>query len=120
MAISKEKVKLLQARIRKAIAVKKPARRRRIRQTLNNFTVIVTNAAGVPRDTTGWTAVLSRVGSQPRTVQFDDFGVAQFNITTLTTVSYTLRVRDGENVLQAQRNVPADVQAYVVRLTTLV
>ena len=89
--------------------------KKKIKQTLERFHVIATNANGIPLDTPGWTATLTRVGTT-RTADFDDFGVARFNINTLTTVSYTLRVRNADGEQQAQRAVPADLEVIVVRI----
>ncbi|NMO94368.1 hypothetical protein [Paenibacillus lemnae] len=90
-------------------------RRRRIRQTLDRFVVIATNNNDVPRTTTGWTATLTR-GTTTITANFDDFGVARFDtISTLTTVSYVLRIRNADGELQVTRNVPADREVYVAR-----
>ncbi|CAG7644477.1 hypothetical protein ACFQI7_09830 [Paenibacillus allorhizosphaerae] len=101
----------------KKIGVTAPkVRRRRIRQTLDRFHVIAVNANLVPVTTTGWTAVLTR-GDTTETANFDSFGVARFNnLTTLTNVSYTLRVRNADGVQRAQRSVPADLEAIVIQV----
>ncbi|WP_410511926.1 hypothetical protein PaeBR_18015 [Paenibacillus sp. BR2-3] len=107
---------------KKALMAKKvkaaaPRKRRRIRQTLDRFIVLATNLAAtpVPRDTTGWSASLT-TGGTTVTADFDDFGVVRFpTISTLTTVSYTLRIRNAEDVVLVTRTVPADREFYVAR-----
>jgi len=108
--------------IKKAIMVQRVRaaapknQRRKIKQVLPNFTVIATDLNNIPRQTTGWTATLSRPGTADITANFDEFGVAVFTtIATLTTVSYTLRVRNADNTLLATRSVPADREVFVVR-----
>ncbi|WP_248925976.1 hypothetical protein [Paenibacillus hamazuiensis] len=102
--------KVLMKKVRKVVKKKK-----RALQTLGNLHIIVTNNNGVPRETTNWTATVTRPGVT-MTANFDDFGVARFNIATLTTVSYTLRVRNANGDLVATRLIPEDVEAYVVRI----
>ncbi len=98
----------------RASALKK-RKRIRIRQTLERFHVIATNLNNIPRDTTGWTANLTR-GGVTTTANFDDFGVARFpTINTLTTVSYVLRIRNADGDLLATRSVPADLEVFVAR-----
>ncbi|WP_052098330.1 hypothetical protein [Paenibacillus stellifer] len=116
---------MIKATVKKTVAVKKPSasrakavaprRRRRIRQTLDRFVVIATNLNSVPRDTSGWTAELSR-NNTTITADFDDFGVARFtSISTLTTVSYILRIRDDNGTVLTTRTVPANREVYVAR-----
>ncbi|KAI7255709.1 hypothetical protein KC345_g11090, partial [Hortaea werneckii] len=77
---------------------------------LGNFIVLAVNNNNVPYETQGWTATLTRSSGTVITAQFDDFGVAQFNtISTLTTVSYTLRVIDADNVQRTQKFVPSNL-----------
>ncbi|MDF2723613.1 MAG: hypothetical protein K0Q59_3288 [Paenibacillus sp.] len=98
--------------VKRAAAVKK---KRRIRQTLDRFHVIATNLNNIPRDTTGWTATLTR-GTTTITAPFDDFGVARFNtITTLTNFAYVLRIRNADGEQQTQKSVPADLEVFVAR-----
>jgi hypothetical protein len=118
MALTRKQVEMKKAIIKKLIAskMKKVSKKKKIRQNLDNLTIIVTNAAGVPRDTTGWTATLTR-GTTTRTANFDDTGVAVFKIATLTEFAYTLRVRNEDGELQGSaKSVPANIEAYVLRL----
>ncbi|WP_159883189.1 hypothetical protein [Paenibacillus puerhi] len=108
---------------KRASLVRKPkaaARsRRRVRQVFDRFHVVVTNSAGIPRDTTGWTAVMTRTGGTTQTANFDEFGVARFtNLVAPTNFSYTLRVRnaDGDLVSGTPKSVPADLEVVVVRI----
>lgn len=102
--------------VKKARAAAVRPRRRRIRQVLNNFIVLAINTNNVPYETQGWRATLTRSSGTTITAQFDEFGVAQFNtISTLTSVSYTLRIFDADNVQQVQRFVPANREFYVAR-----
>ena len=104
--------KVMKMRKLKASALKK---KRRIRQTLERFHVIATNLNNAPRDTSGWTAALTR-NNVTTTADFDDFGVARFpTINTLTTVTYVLRIRNADGELQAQRSVPPDREVFVAR-----
>ncbi|WP_207952945.1 hypothetical protein [Paenibacillus agricola] len=96
----------------KASALKK---KKRIRQTFDRLHVIATNLSNAARDTTGWTATLTR-GTTTIRADFDEFGVARFGtISTLTTVSYVLRIRNADGDLLATRNVPADIEVFVAR-----
>ena len=107
----------------RALAAKKakaaaPRKRRRIRQTLDRFIVVAigTNAAGTPKDTTGWTATLTRTGNAPIPAEFDEFGVARFpTVTTLTTVPYLLTLRDENGNPIRSFNVPSDREFFVAR-----
>lgn len=104
---------------RAAIAAKvRPSavrKRRRIRQTLDRFIVVATNLNNIPKDSSGWTASLTG-GGNTVTADFDDFGVVRFpTISTLTTISYILRIRDANNNVLATRTVPADREFYVAR-----
>ncbi|WP_238654702.1 hypothetical protein [Paenibacillus piscarius] len=102
--------------VKKARAAAVRPRRRRIRQVLNNFIVLAINTNNVPYETQGWRATLTRSSGTTVTAQFDEYGVAQFNtISTLTSVSYTLRIFDADNVQQVQRFVPANREFYVAR-----
>ncbi|MFD2876700.1 hypothetical protein ACFTAO_13175 [Paenibacillus rhizoplanae] len=98
----------LMAKKARAAAVVRP-KRRRIRQVLNNFIVLAVNNNNVPYETQGWTATLTRSSGTVITAQFDEFGVAQFNtISTLTSVSYTLRIIDADNNQRTQKFVPSN------------
>lgn len=112
--------------IKRAIMIKKlraaalNKKKKRIRQTLDRFHVIATlaNLANTPHDTAGWTATLTRTGITPITANFDDFGVARFaTVTTLTTVSYTLTIRNENDVVLFTRTVPADREVFVARFS---
>ena len=90
-------------------------KKRRIRQTLDRFIVVATNLSNVPKDSTGWTASLT-TGATTVTADFDDFGVVRFpTISTLTTVSYILRIRNANGDVLVTRNIPADREFYVAR-----
>ncbi|SDK93054.1 hypothetical protein [Paenibacillus jilunlii] len=90
-------------------------RRRRIRQTFDRFVVLATDLNNVPKDSTGWTASLTS-GSTTVTADFDEFGVVRFpTISTLTTVSYLLRIRDAAGNQLTQKNIPANREFYVAR-----
>ncbi|MDF2859378.1 MAG: hypothetical protein K0Q87_5229 [Neobacillus sp.] len=98
----------------RASALKKK-KRIRIRQILDRFHVIATNLNNIPRETTGWTAALTR-GATTTTANFDEFGVARFpTIATLTTVSFVLRIRNADGDLLVTRSVPADLEVFVAR-----
>ncbi|ASA23241.1 hypothetical protein [Paenibacillus donghaensis] len=106
---------LLSSKLRSAAA---PRKRRRIRQTLDRFIVVAVNANSTnsPKDTSGWTATLTPETGAPITADFDDFGVARFTtISTLTDVSYTLRIRNANNMVLVTRAVPANREFYVAR-----
>ena len=114
-ALKKRQLQILMLRTMqaKAAAAAAKKRKRRIRQTLDRFVVVATNTANVPRDTSGWTATLTR-GTSTFNASFDDFGVARFEtIPTLTTVSYVLRIRNEDGDLLVTRNVPADREIYI-------
>lgn len=99
----------------RAAAAVRP-KRRRIRQVLNNFIVLAVNNNNVPYETQDWKATLTRSSGTVITAQFDEFGVAQFGtISTLTTVSYTLRIIDADNVQRTQKFVPSNREFFVAR-----
>ncbi|WP_405110282.1 hypothetical protein MHH28_00445 [Paenibacillus sp. FSL K6-1217] len=101
---------------KKARAAAVRPKRRRIRQVLNNFIVLAVNNNNVPYETQGWMATLTRSSGTVITAQFDEFGVAQFNtISTLTSVSYTLRIIDADNVQRTQKFVPSNREFFVAR-----
>lgn len=90
-------------------------KKRRIRQTFDRFVVLATDLNNVPKESAGWIAALTR-GTTTTTAPFDDFGVARFpTITTLTTVSYVLRIRDADGNQLTLKNVPADREFFVAR-----
>lgn len=108
--------KALMAKKANARVVKKVVRqRRRVKQTFDRFVVLATSLGNVNKDTTGWTASLT-TGAVTVTTDFDDFGVARFpTITTLTTVSYTLRIRDEAGNLLTTKSVSANREFFVAR-----
>ncbi|MEK5448977.1 hypothetical protein [Paenibacillus sp. FSL R7-0331] len=94
---------------------KKVVKRKRIKQTFSRFVVLATSTGNVNKDTTGWTASLTS-GAVTTTTDFDDFGVAQFpTISTLTTVSYVLRIRDEAGNLLTTKSVSANREFFVAR-----
>ncbi|WP_277470256.1 MULTISPECIES: hypothetical protein [unclassified Paenibacillus] len=100
---------------RKTNAKKVVKRKRRIKQTFSRFVVLATSTGNVNKDTTGWTASLTS-GTVTTTTDFDDFGVAQFpTISTLTTVSYVLRIRDEAGNLLTTKSVSANREFFVAR-----
>lgn len=112
---AKAAAKKTQLAKRKPLAKKPAAKRRRVRQTFNNLVVLATNFNGVPKETTDFTATLTR-GSDTFTAFFDDTGVAVFNgVSTLTEVSYVLRIRNDNNVQVFQGTVPANREFFVAR-----
>lgn len=114
-----EKKALLAKRImmaKKARAAAVRPKRRRIKQIFTNFVVLAVDTSNVPYETQGWTATLTRTSGASFSALFDEFGVAQFNnVNAPTTVSYTLRIRDADNSLLTQRNVPASREFFVAR-----
>lgn len=81
----------------------------------SHLTILWVQNNGVPFDTTGFTARLSRGGTLVSTASFDRYGVARFNnINTLTTVSYTLRLFSPSGVLFRTRTIPAGVETFAV------
>lgn len=85
------------------------------RRVLNRLTVVWVNRRGVPFDTSGFNAVLSRGTRIVEVARFDRNGVVQFRgIRTLTRVSYTLRLFDNRGRLFRTRFIPAGVEAFVV------
>ncbi|UQZ35971.1 hypothetical protein C2I18_22010 [Paenibacillus sp. PK3_47] len=115
-ALMVKKMNAAKAAAKKKPLAKKPAaRRRRVRQTFNNLVVLATNFNGVPKETTDFTATLTR-GSDTFTAFFDDTGVAVFNqVSTLTDVSYVLRIRNDNNVQVFQGTVPPNREFFVAR-----
>lgn len=82
--------------------------------TFNRLTALWVQDNGVPFDTTGFTARLSRGSTPVETAEFDRFGVVRFNVATLTTVAYTLRLFSPAGVLFRTRTIPAGVEAFAV------
>ncbi len=82
---------------------------------LNRLTVVWVQNSGVPFDTTGFFARLSRGNRIVSTASFDRFGVVRFNnIDTLTNVSYTLRVFSSNGTLFRIRTIPAGVETFAI------
>ncbi|HUC92824.1 MAG TPA: hypothetical protein VMS09_12490 [Paenibacillus sp.] len=81
----------------------------------NRLTVVWVQQNGVPFDTTGFFARLSRGNRLAATASFDRFGVVRFNtIETLTEVGYTLRLFSRDGRLFRVRLIPAGVETYAV------
>jgi len=81
----------------------------------SRLTVVWVQGNGVPFDTTGFFARLSRGNQLVSTAGFDRFGVVRFNnIPTLTRVSYTLRVFSANGVLFRTRTIPAGVETFAI------
>ncbi|WP_313640602.1 hypothetical protein MHH52_10040 [Paenibacillus sp. FSL K6-0276] len=122
MAIIKKPVNKKAVMATRALAAKRAKaaatrKKRRVRQTLDRFIVLAigTNASGTPKATTGWTASL-RTGTTTVTTDFDEFGVARFpTISTLTTVSYLLTLRDENGANIRSFTVPSDREFFVAR-----
>lgn len=84
---------------------------------LNRFTAVWVQSNGVPFDTTGFFATLTRTntGQLVSTRSFDPFGVVRFgNIRTLTRFTYTLRTFDSNGVLFRTRVIPPGVEAFAI------
>jgi hypothetical protein len=83
--------------------------------TFSRLTVVWVQNNGVPFDTTGFFARLSRGNTLVSTASFDRFGVVRFNnIGTLTNVAYTLRVFSNNGVLFRTRTIPAGVETFAI------
>lgn len=83
--------------------------------TFNRLTIVWVQNNGVPFNTTGFFARLSRGNTIVSTASFDRFGVVRFNnVGTLTNVSYTLRLFNNNGVLFRTRFIPAGVQTFAV------
>ncbi|TFE25770.1 hypothetical protein [Cohnella luojiensis] len=83
--------------------------------TFNRLTVVWVQNNGVPFNTTGFFARLSRGGILVSTANFDRFGVVRFNnVGTLTNVSFTLRLFNRNGVLFRTRFIPAGVETFAV------
>lgn len=81
----------------------------------NRFTATWVQINGVPFNTTGFFATLSRNGRVVATASFDPFGVVRFNtIPTLTRFTYTLRTFNRNGVLFRTRIVPAGVETFAI------
>ncbi|QJD84335.1 hypothetical protein [Cohnella herbarum] len=96
---------------------KAPFRARNLgtRPTFHRLTVVWVQNNGVPFDTTGFFARLSRGNVLVSTAHFDRFGVVRFNnIGTLTNVAFTLRVFNRNGVLFRTRTIPAGVQTFAI------
>lgn len=81
----------------------------------SRFTITWVQINGVPFNTAGFFATLSRNGRVVAIASFDPFGVARFdNIPTLTPFTYTLRTFNPNGVLFRTRIVPAGVETFAV------
>ncbi|RED56738.1 hypothetical protein [Cohnella lupini] len=83
--------------------------------TFPRLTVIWVQNNGVPFDTTGFFARLTRGTTIVSTASFDRFGVVRFNnVRTLTNVSYNLRVFTANGILFRTRFIPAGVETFAI------
>ncbi|QMV41043.1 hypothetical protein [Cohnella cholangitidis] len=83
--------------------------------TFSRLTVVWVQNNGVPFDTTGFFARLSRGSTLVSTARFDRFGVVRFNnIRTLTNVPFTLRLFNNNGILFRTRTIPAGVEVFAV------
>lgn len=116
MTIQRIKPLLGDSKRSRIIRVKKTSRSQGTNQpTFNRLTVVWVQNNGVPFDTTGFFARLSRGNTLVSTASFDRFGVVRFNnIRTLTNVSYTLRVFSRNGALFRTRTIPAGVQTFAI------
>lgn len=81
----------------------------------SRLTVVWVQGNGVPFNTTGFFARLSRGNQVVSTAGFDRFGVVRFNnIRTLTNVTYTLRTFNANGVLFRTRTIPAGVETFAI------
>ncbi|MFC5406914.1 hypothetical protein [Cohnella soli] len=83
--------------------------------TFHRLTVVWVQNNGVPFDTTGVFARLTRGNTLISIARFDRFGVVRFdNVRTLTNVSFTLRTFNANGVLFRTRTIPAGVQTFAI------
>ncbi|MFC5468620.1 hypothetical protein ACFPPD_07790 [Cohnella suwonensis] len=83
--------------------------------TFSRLTVVWVQNNGVPFNTTGFFARLTRGNRIVSSANFDRFGVVRFgNVRTLTNVSYTLRVFSSTGVLFRTRTIPAGVETFAI------
>ncbi|NIK72031.1 hypothetical protein [Paenibacillus sp. BK720] len=82
----------------------------------SRLTIVWVNEEGIPFNTTGFFARLSRGNTIVSTANFDRFGVVRFNnITTLTTATFTLRIfRSADGALFRTRTIPSGVETFAV------
>ncbi|MFD0673977.1 hypothetical protein [Cohnella sp. GCM10027633] len=117
MAVKRPKPPLPDGGISRIVRLKASARPRAsiTGPIFSRLTVLWVQSSGVPFDTTGFFARLSRGSTLVSTASFDRFGVARFNnIRTLTTVSYTLRLFNANGVLFRTRTIPAGVETFAI------
>jgi len=82
---------------------------------LSRLTVVWVQSNGVPFDTTGFFARLSRGSTLVQTASFDRFGVVRFNrVRTLTKVAFTIRVFSANGTLFRTRTIPAGVETFAI------
>jgi hypothetical protein len=82
---------------------------------LSRLTVVWVQSNGVPFDTTGFFARLSRGTTLVQTASFDRFGVVRFSrVDTLTQVAYTIRVFNANGTLFRTRSIPAGVETFAI------
>lgn len=83
--------------------------------TFSRLTVVWVQNNGVPFNTSGFFARLSRGNILVSTANFDRFGVVRFNnIDTLTNFTYTLRLFNSNGILFRTRIIPAGVETFAV------
>jgi hypothetical protein len=82
----------------------------------SRLTVVWVTGGGIPFNTTGFFARLSRGNTIVSTANFDRFGVVRFNnVTTLTTATFTLRIfRSSDGALFRTRTIPSGVETFAV------
>ncbi|MFC4304239.1 hypothetical protein [Cohnella boryungensis] len=103
------------SRVLKRIKLSSRSRRIISGPTFSRLTVVWVQNNGVPFDTTGFFARLSRGGVLVSTASFDRFGVVRFNnIRTLTNATFTIRVFNFNGVLFRTRTIPAGVQTFAI------
>lgn len=115
--VNKQAVMAAKAQAARKVKAAATRKKRRIRQTLDRFIVLATSTGtnSTPKNSSGWTATLKN-GSTTVSADFDDFGVVRFpTISTLTTVSYLLTIRDENGVILKSFNVPSDREFFVAR-----
>ncbi|MFC4779598.1 hypothetical protein ACFO9Q_22690 [Paenibacillus sp. GCM10023252] len=99
----------------KVISATRKASALQVGPTFSRLTVLWVGSNGVPFDTSGFFARLFRGNSIVQTASFDGFGVVRFSrVSTLTTVSYTIRLYNENGVQFRVRTIPAGVQTYAV------
>lgn len=97
------------------IRVSNRARVLRYGPILSRLTVVWVQNTGIPFDTTGFFARLSRGSTLVSSARFDRYGVVRFsNINTLTNFTYTVRVFSSNGTLFRTRTIPAGVETFAI------